>query len=116
MATMTIRMPDSKHDRLRRLAESHGVSLNKLVDEWASMALAQFDAETARFAPLAEVLGEGWRCSISWIRRRDKKMWVRKDEGRSDELLDCDILQSVEKSYCTFGLSKHGSFHVSLLS
>lgn len=46
MATMTIRFPDSKHDRLRRLAESHGVSLNKLVDEWASMALAQFDAET----------------------------------------------------------------------
>ena len=46
MATMTIRLPDAKHDRLRRLAERHGVSLNKLVDEWASMALAQFDAET----------------------------------------------------------------------
>ncbi len=45
MTTMTIRIPDSKHSRLRRLAESHGVSLNKLVDEWASMALAQFDAE-----------------------------------------------------------------------
>ena len=48
MATMTIRLPDAKHERLRRLAERHGVSLNKLVDEWASMALAQFDAE-ARF-------------------------------------------------------------------
>ncbi len=46
MATMTIRIPDAKHDRLRRLAESQGISLNKLVDEWASMALAQFDAET----------------------------------------------------------------------
>jgi hypothetical protein len=46
MATMTIRIPDSKHERLRLLAEAHGVSLNKLVDEWASMALAQFDAET----------------------------------------------------------------------
>ena len=46
MATMTIRIPDGKHERLRRLAESHGISLNKLVDEWASMALAQFDAET----------------------------------------------------------------------
>ncbi len=46
MATMTIRIPVSKHDRLRRLAESQGVSLNKLVEEWASMALAQFDAET----------------------------------------------------------------------
>jgi hypothetical protein len=48
MATMTIRMPDAKHERLRRLAEQQGVSLNKLVEEWASVALAQFDAE-ARF-------------------------------------------------------------------
>lgn len=48
MATMTIRIPDGKHQRLRLLAESQGVSLNKLVEEWASMALAQFDAE-ARF-------------------------------------------------------------------
>ena len=46
MATMTIRLPDAKHERLRRLAERHGLSLNKLVDEWASIALAQFDAET----------------------------------------------------------------------
>jgi predicted DNA-binding protein len=46
MATMTIRIPDSKHQRLRLLAERTGVSVNKLVDEWASMALAQFDAET----------------------------------------------------------------------
>jgi len=53
MATMTIRLPDSKHERLRRLAESHGVSLNKLVDEWASMALAQFDAETRFMARAA---------------------------------------------------------------
>jgi hypothetical protein len=47
MATMAIRIPDGKQERLRRLAESHGISLNKLVDEWASMALAQFDAETS---------------------------------------------------------------------
>jgi plasmid stability protein len=46
MATMTIRIPDSKHERLRRLAASHGISLNKLVEEWASTALAEFDAET----------------------------------------------------------------------
>jgi predicted transcriptional regulator len=48
MATMTIRLPDSKHERLRRLAERQGISLNKLVEEWASVALAQFDTE-ARF-------------------------------------------------------------------
>jgi hypothetical protein len=46
MATMTIRLPDAKHQRLRRLAERHGISLNKLVEDWASIALAEFDAET----------------------------------------------------------------------
>jgi hypothetical protein len=45
---MTIRIPAAKHERLKLLAQSQGVSLNKLVEEWAAMALAQFDAE-ARF-------------------------------------------------------------------
>lgn len=52
MATMTIRIPDSKHERLRRLAERHGISLNKLVEEWANIALAQYDAE-GRFRAMA---------------------------------------------------------------
>ncbi len=47
MATMTIRIPDGKHERLRLLARTQGVSLNKLVEEWAGMALAQFDAQAA---------------------------------------------------------------------
>ena len=46
MATMTIRLPDAKHVRLKRLAARQGVSLNKLIEEWSSVALAQFDAET----------------------------------------------------------------------
>ena len=52
MATMTIRIPEAKHERLRRLAELHGTSLNKLVEEWANVALAQHDAE-ARFRAMA---------------------------------------------------------------
>jgi predicted transcriptional regulator len=52
MATMTIRIPDAKHERLRRLAELQGTSLNKLVEEWANVALAQHDAE-ARFRAMA---------------------------------------------------------------
>ena len=52
MATMTIRIPDAKHERLRLLAERHGTSLNKLVEEWANVALAQHDAE-ARFRAMA---------------------------------------------------------------
>ena len=52
MATMTIRLPDEKHERLQQLAASQGVSLNRLVDDLSSVALAQYDAEV-RFHVLA---------------------------------------------------------------
>ena len=39
-------MAERKDARLRQLAESQGVSMNKLIDELATIALAQFDAET----------------------------------------------------------------------
>lgn len=53
MATMTIRLPDEKHQRLQRLAKSQGVSLNRLVDDLSSVALARYDAEV-RFRSLAK--------------------------------------------------------------
>lgn len=46
MATLTIRLSDEKHQRLRRLAERRKVSMNKLIDELSTVALAEFDAET----------------------------------------------------------------------
>jgi hypothetical protein len=52
MRTLTVRILESKHVRLRRLAQSRGVSMNKLIDELATIALAQHDAET-RFRALA---------------------------------------------------------------
>ena len=52
MSTLTIRLPDSKHERLRRLARARGVSINKLMDELATVALVQHDTE-ARFRTLA---------------------------------------------------------------
>jgi hypothetical protein len=52
MATMTIRLADNKHKRLKKLANRRGVSLNKLFEEWSTMALAEFDAES-RFRLLA---------------------------------------------------------------
>jgi len=45
-------MPEDKHARLRSLARARGVSINKLIDELATVALAQHDAE-ARFRVLA---------------------------------------------------------------
>jgi hypothetical protein len=52
LSTVTIRIPETKHARLRSLAQARGVSLNKLIDELATVALAQHDAEV-RFRTLA---------------------------------------------------------------
>jgi len=48
MATLTIRMPDDKADRLKALARSRGISVNKLFEEWTTMGIAEFDSQ-ARF-------------------------------------------------------------------
>jgi predicted transcriptional regulator len=45
MATLTIRLPDDKHARLKQLAEHRQISMNKLMEELSTVALAQFDAE-----------------------------------------------------------------------
>ncbi|MBL8639630.1 MAG: ribbon-helix-helix protein, CopG family [Alphaproteobacteria bacterium] len=46
MATLTIRIPENKADRLKILAEQRGLSVNKLMEELATMAIAEFDVET----------------------------------------------------------------------
>ncbi len=48
MATMTIRLPDDQHARLKALAARRGISLNKLIEEFSARALAEADTE-ARF-------------------------------------------------------------------
>lgn len=52
MATLTIRIPDDKHNRLKQLAESRGVSVNKLMEELSTIALAEFDTYS-RFQVMA---------------------------------------------------------------
>lgn len=44
MSVLTIRLPDDKHSRLRELAKARSVSVNKLIDELATVALANHDA------------------------------------------------------------------------
>jgi predicted transcriptional regulator len=53
VATLTIRLPDDKHDRLRQLAKHKQTSMNKLIEEMSTAALSQFDAEV-RFRLLAK--------------------------------------------------------------
>lgn len=45
MATLTIRVPDATRDRLAAMARNRGVSLNKLMEELSTQALAEHDTE-----------------------------------------------------------------------
>ena len=56
MSTLTIRLPDDKPLRLRKLAKHRIISVNKLIEELATTSIAEFDAET-RFRTLA---ARGW--------------------------------------------------------
>ncbi|MFT3800184.1 MAG: CopG family transcriptional regulator [Burkholderiaceae bacterium] len=52
MSTLTIRLPDDTAQRLKSLARSRGLSINKLMEELSVQAIAAFDVET-RFRALA---------------------------------------------------------------
>lgn len=52
MGTLTVRLPDDKHKRLKALAARRKVSVNKLMEELSTQALAEFDSEV-RFRALA---------------------------------------------------------------
>jgi predicted transcriptional regulator len=54
MATLTIRMPDDKCERLRRLARQRHISLNKLIEELTTAALTQHDLEAHFLARAAQ--------------------------------------------------------------
>jgi predicted transcriptional regulator len=52
MSTVTIRLPDDTHSRLRQLAKHRDLSVNKLMEELATVSIAEFDAES-RFRAMA---------------------------------------------------------------
>ena len=52
MSTLTVRLPDDTHARMRVLARQRAVSVNKLMEELCTIAVTQHDAET-RFRALA---------------------------------------------------------------
>ena len=52
MSTLTIRLPDDTHARMRVLAGHRAMSVNKLMEELCTIAVTQHDAET-RFRALA---------------------------------------------------------------
>ena len=46
MSTLTIRLPDDTAQWLESLAQSRGLSMNKLVEQLSAHALAAWDTET----------------------------------------------------------------------
>jgi hypothetical protein len=46
MGSLHLRIPDEKHQRLRELAKSRKISVNKLLEELTTMALTEHDIET----------------------------------------------------------------------
>ncbi|AUT01926.1 toxin-antitoxin system HicB family antitoxin [Aliinostoc sp. HNIBRCY26] len=54
MSTLTIRLPEDKHNRLKELAQAKGISVNKLIEELSTIALAEYDAYT-RFKAMAAI-------------------------------------------------------------
>ena len=46
MSALTIRMPDEKYERLKALSRRRRTSVNQLIDEMATLLLAEADAET----------------------------------------------------------------------
>lgn len=46
MSTLTIRLPDDKHKRLKTMAKQRKISLNKLIDEMATVAITEHDTYT----------------------------------------------------------------------
>jgi predicted transcriptional regulator len=45
MSTLTIRLPDDTTERLKALARRRGLSVNKLIEELSTQALASWDTE-----------------------------------------------------------------------
>ncbi|GHT95016.1 CopG family transcriptional regulator [Betaproteobacteria bacterium] len=52
MNTLTLRLPDDVANRLKNVAETRGISVNKFITEISVQSLAAYDAET-RFKLMA---------------------------------------------------------------
>lgn len=61
MSALTVRLPDDKDQRLRARAESRGTTLTRLIDDRATVMLAEFDAETRFKLRAARGAGRGER-------------------------------------------------------
>lgn len=74
MASFTIRMPDDRAERLRALAASRGISVNKLIEEWAIMGITEFDAESRFRARAVRGSAAHGLSMLAELNRRDNEV------------------------------------------
>ena len=67
MSTLTIRLPEDTAQRLKSLAQTRGLSMNKLIEELSAQAIAAFDVERVfvRWLRVATWF-RPWPSSIAW--------------------------------------------------
>jgi len=46
MSAVTFRLPDNKYERLKELAKSQNISVNRLLDELTTIAISNYDSKT----------------------------------------------------------------------
>ena len=84
MSIMTIRLPDEKHLRLKQLAKSRHLSINKLIEELATSILSAHDAEV-RFRALA--LRGNTKKALALLDKLDNK------QKKNESLTCCKLSQ-----------------------
>lgn len=72
MSALTLRLPDDKHARLRSLARRRGTSVNRLMEEMATVMIAEADAETRFAARAARGMGKTAR-GLALLRKAASK-------------------------------------------
>jgi predicted transcriptional regulator len=57
MSTLTIRLPDDKHERLKALAEARNISVNKLIDARLRFELCARRGNARKALAILDALG-----------------------------------------------------------
>jgi len=73
VGALIVRMPQEKRERLRQLARARSMSVNKLIDEMATILLAEFDAETRFRVRAARGAGKERRALALLVKARGGK-------------------------------------------
>ena len=74
MSALIIRMSQEKRERLKQLARAREMSVDKLIDEVATMLLTEFDAETRFRLHAARGAGKARRALALLAKARGRRV------------------------------------------